>query len=427
MASDEGAYGAHDMRVIVFLPKGPDTESILRVLGEMGVTSMMCTTSEELCEEIGRGVGALMIEEQVLSSGVGACLHVLLDGQPSWSELPIIVLLSHGPETQTARDALLFHGDVSLVERPVRVNTLVAVVRSALRSRRRQYVVRDQLLAMEQSEEELRAAKDELEARVRERTEELSRALEELHFEAAERLQAVDELREKELLLLQQSRLAAMGEMLVNISHQWRQPLNVLGIILQELNRRYKGGNFTGEFLDERVTRGKQIISHMSQTIDDFRNFLSPDKVKVRFNVKEAVETTLSMVRDSFTEMLVEVRIIAEDDIVIEGFRNEYAQAVMNILMNARDVFREREVANPQLAITISGQNGRSLVTIADNAGGIASDVIDRIFDPYFTTKPPDKGTGIGLFMSKMIIERNMGGRLSVRNSDEGAEFLIEV
>lgn len=277
------------------------------------------------------------------------------------------------------------------------------------------------------TEEELRKAKDELEVRVRERTEELSRALAELYFEAAERLQAVDELREKELLLLQQSRLAAMGEMLVNISHQWRQPLNVLGILLQELNRRYHSGNFTAEFLEARVTRGKQIISHMSQTIDDFRNFLSPDKVKIQFNVKEVVETTLSMVRDSFTEMLVEVRITAADNIVIEGYRNEYAQAVMNILINARDVFRERKVANPQLAITISGHKGRSRVTIADNAGGIASDVINRVFDPYFTTKPPDKGTGIGLFMSKMIIERNMGGRLSVRNINEGAEFMIEV
>ena len=276
-------------------------------------------------------------------------------------------------------------------------------------------------------EEELRKSKDELEERVRERTEELSRALAELYFETAERLQAVDELREKELLLLQQSRLAAMGEMLVNISHQWRQPLNVLGILLQELTRRYQGGDFTGEFLEARVTRGKQIISHMSQTIDDFRNFLSPDKVKIQFNVKEAVETTLSMVRDSFTEMLVEVRITAADNIVIEGYRNEYAQAVMNILINARDVIRERKVANPQLVITISGEKGRSLVTIADNAGGIPSDVFDRIFDPYFTTKPPDKGTGIGLFMSKMIIERNMGGRLSVRNSEEGAEFLIEM
>ena len=547
MTSNQGTYGVNDIRVIVLLPKSRDAESISRVLEEMGVTSKLCATPEELCAEMERGVGALMIEEEVLSSTVGSCLHAVLESQPSWSELPIIVLLSHGVETQIARDSLLLHGDVSLVERPVRVNTLVAVVRSALRSRRRQYLVRDQLLALEQSEsryrllfdsidegfciiemlfdengepvdyrfletnpsfqkqsglidvqgrrmrefvpehethwfeiygqvaatgeparfqgeaaglhrwydvfafrighpearqvavlfnditerkqaeEELRAAKDELEVRVRERTEELSRALAELYFETAERLQAVDELREKELLLLQQSRLAAMGEMLVNISHQWRQPLNVLGIILQELKRRYKGGNFTGEFLDERVTRGKQIISHMSQTIDDFRNFLSLDKVKIQFNVKEVVETTLSMVRDTFTTMMVEVRITSEEDIVVEGYRNEYAQAVMNILINARDVFRERKVANPQLAITISGHKGRSLVTIADNAGGIASDVINRVFDPYFTTKPPDKGTGIGLFMSKMIIERNMGGSLSVRNSDDGAEFVIEV
>ncbi|MBT1073607.1 sensor histidine kinase [Pelotalea chapellei] len=427
MAFDEGTYGANEMRVIVLLPKSPDAGSILRVLEGMGVTSRMCATSEELCAEIERGVGALMIEEHVLSTGIGACLHALLDRQPSWSELPIIVLLSHGPETQIARDALLLHGDVSLVERPVRVNTLVAVVRSALRSRRRQFVVRDQLLALEQSERRLQKAKDELDVRVQDRTELLSNALEKLLVESTERLQVAEELRRKEQLLMQQNRLAAMGEMLVSISHQWRQPLNVLGLILQELNRSYQRGTVTSEFVEVRVSRAKQVITHMSQTIDDFRNFLNPDKIKVLFTVKDVVETTLSMVEGSFKEIMANVKLIAEDNVFIEGYRNEYAQAVMNILVNARDVFKERDVAHPQLTITISTENGRSVVTFADNAGGIAGNVMGRIFDPYFTTKAPDKGTGIGLFMSKMIIERNMNGSLSVRNTDEGAEFRIEV
>ncbi len=126
MTSSEGTYGGNDERVLVLLPESRDAESIPRVLEVIGVASMMCATPEELCAEIERGVGALMIEEEALSPRVGACLHATLESQPSWSELPIIILSGRGPETQVARDALLLPGDVTLVERPVRVNTLVS-------------------------------------------------------------------------------------------------------------------------------------------------------------------------------------------------------------------------------------------------------------------------------------------------------------
>jgi C4-dicarboxylate-specific signal transduction histidine kinase len=278
-----------------------------------------------------------------------------------------------------------------------------------------------------ESEVELRRAKDELEARVAERTRELAGAMERLRSETEERIQAVEELRRKEQLLIQQSRLAAMGEMLVNISHQWRQPLNLLGLILQDLDRTYRRGSFSPEFVDSSVDRAMQVIEHMSRTIDDFRNFFIPDKSTRLFSVREVVETTVSMIRDSFKDLRPDLRIEARDDVSILGYRNEYAQVVMNILINARDVFRERKVASPVIVVKIVAEEGRSVVTIADNAGGIAGEVIDRIFDPYFTTKDPDQGTGVGLFMSKTIIEKNMKGSLTVRNTGIGAEFRIEV
>ena len=156
MTSSEALYGGNDMRVLVLLPKSRDAESIPRVLEEIGVAATMCESREELCAELGRGAGAVMIEEQALSPLVGACLRGTLDSQPSWSELPIIVLLGHGQETKAARDALLLPGDVTLVERPVRVNTLVAIVRSALGSRRRQYLLRDQMQALARSESRYR-------------------------------------------------------------------------------------------------------------------------------------------------------------------------------------------------------------------------------------------------------------------------------
>jgi C4-dicarboxylate-specific signal transduction histidine kinase len=121
------------------------------------------------------------------------------------------------------------------------------------------------------------------------------------------------------------------------------------------------------------------------------------------------------------------VELVTTGDPVIHGFRNEFAQVVLNILNNARDVLTEREIKDPRVTITIGSENGRAVVTIADNAGGIPKDIMGKIFDPYFTTKGPQHGTGVGLFMSKTIIEKNMGGRLSVRNQSNGAEFRIEV
>jgi PAS domain S-box-containing protein len=151
LTSSEGTYGT-DERVLVLLRESRDAGSVHRVLESIGVASLRCVTPEVLCAEIDKGAGAVLIEEEALFPEAGALLLGTLHTQPSWSELPIMVLLRRGPETKAARDALLLPGDVILVERPVRVNTLVAIVRSALRSRRRQYLLRDQIRALEESE-----------------------------------------------------------------------------------------------------------------------------------------------------------------------------------------------------------------------------------------------------------------------------------
>ena len=270
--------------------------------------------------------------------------------------------------------------------------------------------------------QELQRYRDELEIRVQERTEELARAFEEIQNETGQRLAAVEELRRKEQLLIQQSRLAAMGEMMGNIAHQWRQPLNILGLIVQELKYTYRNGSFTGELLAASVAKAMTVIGHMSQTIEDFRNLLSPDRVKVLFSAHEVVQQVLSIM-----QLEAEVEVFAEDECFMEGSRNEYSQVIINILANAQDVFRECLVKNARITVRLFRQDGRSVVTIADNGGGIAGAIIDSVFDPYFTTKGPDKGTGLGLFMSKTIIEKSMNGALTVRNIPGGAEFRIEV
>ena len=235
------------------------------------------------------------------------------------------------------------------------------------------------------------------------------------------------ELREKDQILLIQSRQAAMGEMIGNIAHQWRQPLNALGLTVQQLSLIYDLGEFTKEFLDKSVSQSVELIKHMSKTIDDFRNYFRPDKEKAEFKVNDAIANTLSLIEDSFNNRHIRIKVIAKDDPVIYGYRNEFAQALLNVLNNARDAITEREISDPRVTIMICSTDGCAVVTIADNAGGIAEEIMGKIFDPYFTTKDLQNGTGVGLFMSKSIIEKNMGGRLSARNIADGAEFRIEV
>jgi phosphate/phosphite/phosphonate ABC transporter binding protein len=231
---------------------------------------------------------------------------------------------------------------------------------------------------------------------------------------------------EKERMLIHQSRLAAMGEMIGHIAHQWRQPLNLMGLIIQGIADAYKYGDLSGEYLEKSVNKGMDVINLMSQTIDDFRNFFKPDKVKQEFNIKDIIEKSISFVISGFKNNNIDLKADIRDDITIFGYPNEYRHVLLNILSNAKDILLERNVKNPIVKLSAHVENGKSVVLISDNGGGIDKSIIDKIFEPYFTTKD-DKGTGIGLYMSKMIIEKNMGGSLSVKNIDGGAEFRIVV
>jgi len=266
-----------------------------------------------------------------------------------------------------------------------------------------------------------------LEMRVRERTENLARALQELRIETEERIHAEEELRKGERLLIQQSRQAAMGEMLGNISHQWRQPLNLLGLKLQELGLSYKHGRFSEELLNDNIAKAMDIIQHMSQTINVFQDYLTPNKEKSQFSVDQVVAKTISLIEENFKNQNIRIHIVSTGDTQINGFPNEYGQVLLNLFMNAKDTFLAHPVTDAQITVRSWTEQGRSVTTVTDNAGGIKEEILDKIFDAYFTTKELGKGTGVGLFMSKNIIEHNMGGRISARNVNGGAEFRIEV
>jgi C4-dicarboxylate-specific signal transduction histidine kinase len=249
--------------------------------------------------------------------------------------------------------------------------------------------------------------------------------LESLNRTLEERIEAaVKELRQKDQALIQQNRLAAMGEMINSIAHQWRQPLNVISLIVQGLPNY---NDLSQQELDHEVERIMDVILHMSQTIDDFRYFFRQDKEKILFTVNQAVAKAVEFISPSLIDKGIGISITEQPEVCIFGYRNEYAQVLLNVLSNAKDVLIERNVAEPCIGISISRVDDHSLVTITDNGGGINTDVMPKIFDPYFTTKDNLQGTGIGLYMSKIIIEHHMGGSLAVKNIEGGVVFSIEV
>ena len=222
--------------------------------------------------------------------------------------------------------------------------------------------------------------------------------------------------------LQQQTKMASMGEMIGAIAHQWRQPLNEIGLSIQNLKYDYKAGIVDETFIDDFITSNKKTIMFMSNTIDDFRSFFRLDKEKKNFKVKETTQSVISMLYAQLNSNHIKIS-IEGDEFIYYGFQSEYQQVILNIINNAKDAFEEKHIKEPFIKIAIEINK----ITICDNAGGIPKDVIQRVFEPYFTTKEQGKGTGMGLYMSKMIIDNNMNSRLSVTNKDDGTCFIIEL
>ncbi|MDD2308496.1 MAG: DUF3365 domain-containing protein [Desulfuromonadaceae bacterium] len=278
-----------------------------------------------------------------------------------------------------------------------------------------------------QMEHEIFEQTKQLEEEVAER-EAAQANLEELNRSLENRINlAVAEMRQKDQALIQQGRLASMGEMINNIAHQWRQPLNNVGLIIQNLQFSFDAGAMTHDELKQEINTAMDVIIHMSRTIDDFRNFFRKDKQKGEFVVSKIVHRALEFVSAALSKHGIEVALEENEAVTADGYQNEYAQVLLNILSNTREACIERCTAAPRIQIRITAENGHSVVYIRDNCGGIAAEIMPKIFDPYFTTRAPDKGTGIGLYMSKVIIEQNMGGNLTAGNTEDGVEFRIEV
>ncbi len=270
------------------------------------------------------------------------------------------------------------------------------------------------------------------ESALREKTGQLA----ELNRDLENRIKSgLEERSRQERLMMQQSKLAAMGEMVGAIAHQWRQPLSTVGVIIQNLKMAHKLKKLDAHMLENSAKDAMGQIKFMSNTIDDFRNFFKPSKEKENFSVLEAVEHTISLVRAQLENNIISVHLQVGEGtpLRVSGYPNEFKQVLVNIINNARSAIEEKrkkgnlktDTGDIFIDITRAGKN--ITITIANNGDKIPKKVMARIFEPYFTTRKDGKGTGIGLYMSKTIVEDQMDGHIFAENTKDGARFTLQL
>lgn len=251
------------------------------------------------------------------------------------------------------------------------------------------------------------------------------------HHNITERKLAEEMLRSKELLLQQQSRLAALGEMIGNIAHQWRQPLGSISVIAGSIIVEKELGIQSND--DTLVTQMKNIndqVQYLSRTIDDFRNFFKDDQSKTLFDVSDVLNDAINISKASYENFYITVTRDYSSGIIYFGGKSMLLQIVLNLLSNAKDALVQSGMENKQVILSLRESDGVITIKVKDNGGGIPDEIKDKLFDPYFTTKHQSQGTGLGLYMSAQILQNHFNGHLRVLNVvDEngiGACFVVE-
>jgi signal transduction histidine kinase len=234
-----------------------------------------------------------------------------------------------------------------------------------------------------------------------------------------------DENLNKDKMLLQQSKLAIMGEMIAMIAHQWKQPLAAQKAIIGGIQLKKRLNKLHNEDVEVGMDKLNSIINHMNDTISDFTNFFKPNKQKKIIRIEDVLNDCLSIIESSLQRHQIYIHKEYEE-IELEIFDKELKQVFLNILSNAKDALVENKETNRAIFIKAFKEDNKNIITISDNAGGIPNDIINKVFDPYFSTKAKN-GTGLGLYMSKTIVDEHLNGLLSVSNGIDGAIFRVEV
>ncbi|WP_368031241.1 response regulator [Arcobacter sp. s6] len=226
----------------------------------------------------------------------------------------------------------------------------------------------------------------------------------------------------KDKILIHQSRMATMGEMIGVISHQLKQPLNILSLYCNDVKDSYYSNEIDKIFIDKFSKNTNEQIKFLSDTIDNFRDFFNPDKQKRDFSIKDAIERSLRLLGNQFKVNEIKLNLELNDENVY-GIETELDQVILNIINNAIDAFKERNVKNKELNITVLSKSTYTILIIEDNAGGVNIDNFEKLFDPYYTTK--SNGTGTGLYMVKLVIKNSFKGDLKVNNTEKGLRYII--
>lgn len=235
----------------------------------------------------------------------------------------------------------------------------------------------------------------------------------------------LSELKEKEKMVLLQSKHSAMGEMISMIAHQWRQPLACVSSILSRIKLKNNMNKVDKEFLNTVMDEMNEYIQYMSNTIDDFRNFFTIDTKKELISLPEIVLNVQKLINKSFNSENIHIDIQNIELSKKYLYKNELIQIVINILNNSRDAFFERNIQNPQIKISFSENEEFQNIFIEDNAKGIDEKIISNIFNPYFSTKSQKNGSGLGLYICKTILEKDNQGTIKVENKENGVIFNI--
>jgi len=275
--------------------------------------------------------------------------------------------------------------------------------------------------ALQKKEEELELLNKTLEQRVLEQTAqliELNRTLEQRVKEE------IAKNEKKQKMLFWQSRMASLGQMLANIAHQWRQPLTELSLTMFNIKKSAKNNDL--KKLDEYYKDSLGIIENMSQTIDDFSNFFNPNKSKEKFLLCNAIDESLLITRKLIQKNSITINKDLQK-IKVFGVLNEFSQVIINLIQNSSEAFNINNIEKRKIFIKTSTNAHMVQIIFEDNAGGVKNKDLEKIFEPYFTTKYQSNGTGLGLFMSKMIIEKSLDGTIEAKNIDNGLRFIIKI
>jgi len=232
--------------------------------------------------------------------------------------------------------------------------------------------------------------------------------------------------REKEEMLLKQSRMAAMGEMIDAVAHQWLQPINIISLQSSILDEIFKRGKLDKDYIVNFQSKIQKQIMHMSDTLNTFRNFVRPSTKISTFDVDKMISKVLLLVKDEFIKNRINIETNVVKDFRLSGNENEFIHLIINIINNAKDAFNEKNINDRKITINILDNDNIKSIELIDNAGGIPLDVINDIFKANVTTKEDGKGTGIGLYMSSLIAQK-YNGILSVENVENGAKFTFSI